>query len=158
MAAAVGLIALASLLALATPAQASVDDSPPTQVEQITPGDPIIHADDPDSSDNLRGTPRCGSKAYFPPFGSYGPISQATCAFAGSPGAKVGYTWSVNPHSSSEACASGLGYNTARSPVYYGLGCGTKGAKDVAWGNVLGYQKLKAYAIGVLTGGEISWY
>ena len=136
------------------------DPTPPIQVEPIDPTDPVIHPDGTitGGDSTILGTDRCGSTASFPPLGGYGPISQATCSFWGSPGAQAGYTWSVNPFSRSEACVSGLGYNGAKSPVYFGVGCGKSGGKNVAWGNVAGYQKLKAYATGLLTGGLIAWH
>jgi hypothetical protein len=133
---------------------------PPTQVEPIDPNDPVIHSDGTiTGGDNeILGTDRCGSTASFPPLGAYGPVSQATCSYLGSPGAQAGYTWSIAPFSRSQACVSGLGYNAAKSPVYLGVGCGKTGAKNVSWGNVAGYQKLKAYATGLLTGGMIAWH
>ena len=150
---------LAPMAASATTHSES-DPTPPVQVEPIDPTDPVIHPDGTitGGDTDLRGTDRCGSTASFPPLGGYGPISQATCSFWGSPGAQAGYTWSVNPFSRSEACVSGLGYNGAKSPVYFGVGCGKSGGKNVAWGNVAGYQKLKAYATGLLTGGLIAWH
>ena len=136
------------------------DATPPVQVEPIDPNDPVIHSDGTITGidGDILGTDRCGSTASFPPFGAYGPESQATCAYYGSQGAQAGYTWSIAPFSRSEACVSGLGYNAARSPVYFGVGCGKSGAKNVSWGNVAGYQKLKAYATGLLTGGMIAWH
>jgi hypothetical protein len=134
--------------------------TPPVQVEPIDPSDPVIHSDGTitGGDGHILGTDRCGSTASFPPLGGYGPVSQATCAYIGSPGAMAGYTWSVAPFSRSQACVSGLGYNSATSPVYFGVGCGKTGAKNVSWGNVFGYQKLKAYATGLLTGGMIAWH
>lgn len=159
------IVAVCSML-MFTPAAASAtnlaeaDSAPPVQVEPIDPNDPVIHSDGTITGGDadILGTDRCGSTASFPPFGGYGVESQATCAYYGSPGAQAGYTWSVAPFSRSEACASGLGYNAARSPVYFGLGCGRSGAKNVSWGNVAGYQRLKAYATGLMTGGMIAWH
>ncbi|MCS5713516.1 hypothetical protein NVV95_02990 [Herbiconiux sp. CPCC 205716] len=141
-----------------TPFDAEV--APPVQVEPIDPNDPVIHSDGTITGGDgqILGTDRCGSTASFPPFGGYGPVSQATCAYVGSPGAMAGYTWSVAPFSRSQACVSGLGYNSATSPVYFGVGCGKSGAKNVSWGNVFGYQKLKAYATGLMTAGMIAWH
>lgn len=159
-----GTIALAAAALLAaSPVAANATESvpPPIQVEPINPNDPIQYSDGSiefPQGYNARGIPSCGSQAYAPPGGSYGPVSQATCSLSGSPGARAGYTWQVSPHSNSTACSSGLGYNAANSPVYFGVGCGSSGSGNVTWGNVLGYQKLKAYATGLLTGAQIAWY
>ncbi|WP_158507227.1 hypothetical protein [Subtercola sp. Z020] len=59
--------------------------------------------------------------------------------------------------SGTRVCASGLGYNTAYAPIWYGVGCGGSGAVNVPWGNVLAYQKLHAYSINGY-GGNINWH
>ncbi|WP_291057706.1 hypothetical protein [Herbiconiux sp.] len=163
VAAAMAVTCAAMLIAPGTASASTLTESeatPPVQVEPIDPSDPVIHTDGTitGGDSDLLGTDRCGSTASFPPFGGYGPVSQATCAYIGSPGAMAGYTWSIAPFSRSEACVSGLGYNAAKSPVYFGVGCGKSGAKNVSWGNVFGYQKLKAYATGLLTAGMIAWH
>lgn len=157
----VTLAAAALLVAVPVAANATESVPPPVQVEPISPNDPIQYSDGSiefPQGYNALGMPSCGSQAYAPPGGSYGPVSQATCSLSGYPGARAGYTWQVNPGSDSTVCSSGLGFNATNSPAYFGVGCGSSGSGNVTWGNVLGYQKLKAYAIGLRTGAQIAWY
>ncbi|CAN5220676.1 hypothetical protein BH09ACT6_BH09ACT6_15670 [soil metagenome] len=135
------------------PVVSADDQQAPYVAEIIDPSDPVISSTNP----SLLGTPDCGSTAYAPPGGSYGPESRARCALSGSKGFRTGYTWNVQSGSSTRVCAFGLGFNSAYSPVYYGLGCGSSGAQNVNWGNVLAYQKLKAYSY-TITGGNIDWH
>ncbi|TAJ48602.1 MAG: hypothetical protein EPO52_10840 [Herbiconiux sp.] len=152
-------VALFGAVITAAPAYASSppDEStpPPVQVDEIAPGTPIIES----NGDGVvtRGVPGCAGVAYAPIGGGYGPVSSATCAFIGSPRAIVGYTWTANAATGVPACTTGLGYSNG-SPSWYGLGCGMSGAKNVVWGNVAGYQQLKAFTQNVLRATSVAWY
>lgn len=150
-------VAVYSVIALSstTSAQAvSLDPTnPPVVIDEISTGDPIVSP----RSIYTRGSYACGSVAYAPPGFSYGALSQGRCGIFGYPGAYVGYTWNVAAGSDTQVCASGLSFTTAGSPSYVGLGCGSNGAKNVYWGNVLAYQKLKAMSL-TITGAAVPWY
>lgn len=152
---AVGVIATALIFTSLSSAQAVTLDptNPPITVDQINPNDPVVAP----RSIYTRGSFSCGNTAYAPPGYAYGALSQGRCGIFGYPGAVIGYTWKVADGSDTQVCASGLAFTTSGSPSYVGLGCGSNGAKNVYWGNVLAYQKLKAMSI-TLTGGYVPWY
>lgn len=75
--------------------------------------------------------------------GVAGPVSQATVAYIGSPGAKIQYTWWVEGGSS--VCAYGATYapGGGSNRIWHSAGCGSSGTGTFDWGNSAGYPAMQ---------------
>lgn len=109
----------------------------------------------------------CGGFAYATPF-KPGKVSEGSCGYLGSPGARVHYSWYVPAPSSGRACVEGLGWVEPQGPTadgkplpavekWFSLGCGTRGAAPVPWGNIAAVPKVRAESLMVPLGTPVQW-
>lgn len=109
----------------------------------------------------------CGGFAYATPF-KRGKVSEGSCGFLGSPGARVHYSWYVPSPSSGRACVEGLGWVVPQGPTadgrplpaveeWFSLGCGTRGSSAVPWGNIAAVPKVRAESLSVPLGTPVQW-
>lgn len=75
----------------------------------------------------------------------------------GSPGATIGYTFTVNPSSVTYGCLQGSGYNSLGNKQFYSIGCGNSASRaGIPWGNIIGNPSARAKTNGI-TGVTLAW-
>lgn len=90
----------------------------------------------------------CGNIRAVAPFGSWSE-SQSNCALLGGAGTKKTYWWRFEDLATTGAiCVAGLGYTSAKTPDWWGAGCGQSGSVTADWGSVAAYPKVRGMSYG----------
>lgn len=98
----------------------------------------------------------CGGSASAPPGGAWGPESQASVAFSGSPGFTKWYSWNVVGNFATPVAVQVRGFNGSGQATWYDLPISYQGSSgSVPWGSVLAYPRLRARTGG--TGALLMW-
>lgn len=137
----------AVLCALLTVAGAGVAEAAPTAAPAFVP---------PKAPDCTRG-----GTGLAPPGGGWGPVSQQTCALAGSPGSTIAYSYTsqsdASPIHASAKHFTNAGGIDPGPEQWSEFGAGTSGTSGrMPWGNSLAYPAIKFASINVL-GAEVDW-